>query len=52
MAKLDNNKKAARLSDIASIKENADQYNSILKENIVDITPLYVDNSYLLIIPN
>jgi NADH:ubiquinone oxidoreductase subunit 6 (subunit J)/NADH:ubiquinone oxidoreductase subunit 3 (subunit A) len=50
--KLYNNKKAVRLSDIASIKENADHYNSILKENIVDITPLYVDNSYLLIIPN
>jgi NADH:ubiquinone oxidoreductase subunit 6 (subunit J)/NADH:ubiquinone oxidoreductase subunit 3 (subunit A) len=49
--KFDYNKKDS-LSDITSIKENADHYNSILKENIIDITPLYIDNSYLLIIPN
>jgi NADH:ubiquinone oxidoreductase subunit 3 (subunit A) len=49
--KFDYNKKDS-LSDITSVKENADHYNSILKENIIDITPLYIDNSYLLIVPN
>lgn len=49
--KFDYNKKDS-LSGITSVKENADHYNSILKENIIDITPLYIDNSYLLIVPN
>ena len=49
--KFDYNKKDS-LYDITSVKENADHYNSILKENIIDITPLYIDNSYLLIVPN